>query len=79
VALLEKAAAQGHAYAMQTLGSIYDERKEYEEAVAWFTMAAEAGLPRSKFTVGVFLDAGIGVAAPDHAAGAYTRSDFSST
>jgi len=65
VALLEKAAGQGHVYAMQTLGSIHDVRKEYEQAVAWFTKGAEAGLPISMFNLGTFLDRGLGVAAPD--------------
>ena len=31
--LLEKAAKQGHAYAMQWLGNIHDAREEYEHAV----------------------------------------------
>jgi TPR repeat protein len=37
MALLEKAAGQGHAYAMFALGSIHHERKEYMAAVAWHT------------------------------------------
>jgi len=45
VALLEKAAGQGHAYAMLALGSVQDARKEHELAVVWYTKGAEAGLP----------------------------------
>jgi hypothetical protein len=43
MALLEKAAGQGHAYAMMALGSVHDVRKEYEQAVKWLTKGAEAG------------------------------------
>jgi len=70
VALLEKAAGQGHVYAMTALGSIYDQRKEYEQAVEWYTMGAEAGLPVAKFSLGNMLDKGHGVAAPDYPAAA---------
>ena len=45
MALLENAAGQGHAYAMNKLGSIHDGRMKYERAVHWFTKGAEAGLP----------------------------------
>jgi hypothetical protein len=31
--LLEKAAKQGHAYAMQWLGNVHDAREDYEQAV----------------------------------------------
>ena len=65
VALLEKAAGQGHVYAMHTLGSVHFERKEHEQAVAWFTKAAEAGLPEAMFDLGCCLNMGEGVAAPD--------------
>ena len=64
-ALLEKAAGQGHAYAMDTLGSIHYARKEHEQAVEWYTKGAEAGLPRAMFSLGCRLDSGEGVAAPD--------------
>ena len=75
-ALLEKAAGQGHVYAMDTLGDLHDTRKEHEHAVAWFTKAAEAGLPKAMHNLGVYLDEGKGVAAPDHpaAAGWYRRA-----
>jgi len=69
-ALLEKAAEQGHAYAMDTLRSIHRVRKEYEQAVKWNTMGAEAGLPEAMFNLGVCLDKGEGVAAPDYPAAA---------
>jgi len=39
VALLEEAAGQGHAYAMNTLGSIHRLREEHERAVEWYTKA----------------------------------------
>jgi TPR repeat protein len=64
-ALLEKAAGQGHAYAMKVLGDIHDERKEHERAVEWYTQGAEAGLPGSMYNLGCCLDLGEGVAAPD--------------
>ena len=70
MALLEKAAGQGHAYAMDQLGMIHNVRKEHERAVAWFTRAAEAGLPKGMLNLGVVLDAGEGVAAPDYPAAA---------
>jgi TPR repeat protein len=47
MALLEKAAGQGHAYAMFALGSIYQGRKELEQAVEWYAKGAEAGLPNA--------------------------------
>jgi TPR repeat protein len=62
VALLEKAAGQGHVYA---LGSIHHERKEHEQSVEWNTKAAEAGLPDAMFNLACCLDKGEGVAAPD--------------
>ena len=36
-ALLEKAAGQGHVYAMQVLGDMHYDSKEYERAVGWIT------------------------------------------
>ena len=61
---------------METLGSIHDTRQEYEQAVAWFTKAAEAGLPKAMFNLGCSLEEGTGVAAPDYpaAAGWYRRA-----
>jgi TPR repeat protein len=47
VALLEKAAGQGHAYAMCELGGILQNWKEHEKAVEWLTKAAVAGLPKA--------------------------------
>jgi len=76
--LLEKAAGQGHAYAMfelgnihdtsKELGDVYDTRKEYDQAVAWYTKGAEAGLPNAMFGLAVCLDKGEGEAAPDYLA-----------
>jgi len=45
MALLEKAAGQGHAYAMETLAGIHTNSKEHDQAVAWHTKGADAGLP----------------------------------
>jgi TPR repeat protein len=70
VAFLEKAAGQGHAYATDVLGSIHSERNEHEQAVEWFTMGAEAGLPQSMFNLACFLDQGKGEVAPDYPAAA---------
>jgi TPR repeat protein len=70
VALLEKAAGQGHVYAMYVLGEIYEVRKEHGQAVAWLTKGAEAGLPQAMFNLRVGLDQGKGLAAPDHPAAA---------
>jgi len=70
LALLEKAAGQGHAYAMNALGSIHCVWNEHEQAVGWFTKGAEAGLPQSMFSLGYRLDKGEGVAAPDYPAAA---------
>jgi len=70
VALLQKAAGQGHVYAVYELGTIHLVRKEYEQAVEWLTKGAEAGLPKAMFDLGYMLDAGEGVAAPDYPAAA---------
>ena len=70
VALIEKAAGQGHAYAMAALGSFHHERKAYILAVEWHTKAAEAGLPPAMYNLGLCLDQGVGVAAPDYPAAA---------
>jgi len=58
VALLEKAAGQGHAYAMNTLGFIHGVRKEHKQAMQWYTKSAEAGLPKAMFTLGWCLEQG---------------------
>jgi len=50
--LLEKAAVQGHAFAMNKVGNIHGGRDEYEQALHWFTKGAEAGLPMAMFNVG---------------------------
>ena len=68
MALLEKAAGQGHAYAKNWLGMLYHGWKEHEHAVEWFTKGAEAGLPTAMFNAGTSLDEGRGVAAPDYPA-----------
>jgi len=60
MALLERAAGQGHAYAMYALAAVCGERKEHEQAVGWFRKAAEAGLPLAMFDLGCSLDQGCG-------------------
>jgi hypothetical protein len=70
VALLEKAAGQGHAYAMEMLESIYHDWKEYEQALKWATKGAEAGLPKAMFILGCRLNAGEGTAPPEYQAAA---------
>jgi len=47
MALLEKAAVQGHVYAMAVLGDIY-----HENTPGWFTKGAEAGLPNTSSASG---------------------------
>jgi len=76
LALLKKAAGQGHAYAMHGAGMIHVARKEFERAAEWFAKGAEAGLPDAMFDYGNCLDQGKGVAAPDYpaAAGWYRRA-----
>jgi len=69
-ALLEKAAGQGHAYAMKALGHIHRVREEDEQAVQWFTKGAEAGLPDTMYDLAVSLDNGKGMAAADYPAAA---------
>jgi len=69
-ALLEKPVGQGHAHAMNALGSIYRMWEEHEQAVGWYTKAAEAGLPEAQYNLGCSLDMGQGVAAPDYVAAA---------
>jgi hypothetical protein len=66
MALLEKAAGQGHAWAMFALENVHSKRNEHEQGVKWARKAAEAGLPRAFFTLGLYLDLGVGLAAPDY-------------
>jgi hypothetical protein len=70
MALFEKAAGQGHAYAMNALGLVYRARHEYEQAVGWFTKGAECGLPRAMLDLGWSLEEGQGVATADYPAAA---------
>ena len=55
---------------MHAMGCIHDERNEHEQAVEWYTEGAEAGLPQAKFNLGICLEKGEGVAAPDYPAAA---------
>jgi hypothetical protein len=70
VALLEKAARQGHVYAMYTLGGFHDGRNDSEQAEKLATKGAEAGLPKAMLIVGCILDEGKGEATPDYPAAA---------
>jgi len=70
MALLEKAARQGHARAMLLLGQLHDKRLEPEQATVWLAKAAETGLPTAMFHFGCCLDKGVGGAAPDYPAAA---------
>jgi len=73
--MLEKAAGQGHAYAMDSLGSVHDAWKEHEKAAEWYTKGAEAGLPRAMHCLGCCYDLGEGVALDYQAAvGWYRRA-----
>jgi len=76
MALLEKAAGQGHAYAMLMLANMHQVKKEYDRALHWYTKGAETGLPKAMFALGSHLDQGEGMAAPDYpaAAGWYRRA-----
>jgi hypothetical protein len=55
---------------MHRLRDIHYARKEHEHAVKWCTKCAEAGLPIAMFNLGVCLDLGEGIAAPDYPAAA---------
>jgi len=70
LALLEKAARQGHSYAMYSLGDVHRARKEHEQSMEWYTKGADAGLPKAMYNLGVYLDTGEGLAAPDYPAAA---------
>ena len=70
MALLEKAAGQGHAYAMDVLGCVFHRWKEPVRSSAWYSKGAEAGLPMAMFNFGNRLQRGVGMAAPDYPAAA---------
>jgi len=53
---------------MHTLGNIHYVRNVYEQAVAWLTKGAEAGLPPAMRSLGRCLEEGKGVAPPDYLA-----------
>jgi hypothetical protein len=55
---------------MFELGYIHFTMKEYVLAVEWYTMGAEAGLPKAMFNLAFCLEEGRGVAAPDYRAAA---------
>ena len=70
MAYLEKAAGQGHVYAMEQLGTMHCLTDDHEQAARWYTKGAEAGLPRAMFNLACSLDKGEGVGAPDYSAAA---------
>jgi len=55
---------------MYVMGTINDAREEHEQAVACFTRSKDAGLPKAMFALGVGLDKGKGISAPDYPAAA---------
>ena len=63
-------AADGAAGATSLGAAGRSPQSEHEQAVAWFTKGAEAGLPRAMYNLGTLLNTGEGVAAPDHRAAA---------
>ena len=73
---LEKAAGQGHAYAMGSLSEMLFKMNDEVRAVEWLTKGAEAGLPTAMYDLACSLDSAEGVAAPDYpaAAGWYRRA-----
>jgi len=73
-ALLETAAGQGHAYAMLRLAQIHYARKEPEQALAWNTKAAEAGLPGAMYNLGGTLECDQGMLDYPAAAEWYRRA-----
>jgi len=68
--VMEQAAEQGHAYAMDALGLMHSTRNEHVLALEWSTKGAETGLPKAMYNHGQRLDKGGGVAAPDGPAAA---------
>ena len=50
---------------MDALGCIHHVRNDHDTAVEWLTKGAQAGLPRAMYMLGLCLDRGGGVAAPD--------------
>ena len=70
MALLKKAAGQGHVYAMTQLAEIHVQRKEFQHALEWYMKGAEAGYPRAMHNIACCLDQGLGLAAPDYPAAA---------
>lgn len=59
--LYQLAAAQGHPFAMNNLGYIYSEQKNYPEAIKWYTKAAEQGDPSAQDNLGYAYQHGQGV------------------
>jgi len=76
MALLEKAAGQGHAYAMLWLSRMHYRMNEDERAMECLSKGAEAGLPNAMHNFACGLPEGKGMAAPDYvaAAGWYKRA-----
>jgi len=73
MALVEKAAGQGHVHAMDMLGQIHTVRKQHERAAEWYAKGAEAGLPNTMYNLAVCLDTGAGVAQDFPTAAAWYR------
>jgi uncharacterized protein len=57
----QMAAEQGYAEAQNSLGSIYQEEKNYVEAKSWYELASEQNHPMATTSLGLLYDLGLGV------------------
>jgi len=57
----QMAAEQGYAEAQNSLGSIYQEEKNYDEAKSWYELAFEQNHPMATTSLGLLYDLGLGV------------------
>jgi len=64
---IQKFADEGRAWAQSDLGSLYEDglvlRKNYREAVRWYTLSAEQGYPGAQTNLGIMYARGRGVVA----------------
>ena len=57
----QMAAEQGYAEAQNSLGSIYQEEKNYNQAKSWYELASEQNHPMATSSLGLLYDLGLGV------------------
>ena len=57
----KEAAKQNFVKSMNSLGFIYENKKDYEKSVFWYRKAAEKGLPMAQFNLGISYEYGRGV------------------